>query len=442
MKNLIAALTLCALVLTGCAASAGEPPSESDAALVIPAQRVDGLSQFRYIPTNAGAYSFNSSGFYEIRNTGYRGGFTVSYTDFATMTTRPLCALEGCSHEGEDCAAAHRSSADLALYAGDDRLFWFYDGPFSEGGAAGLAGELYVSELNGSNKRLLCEADDGFQMYPVMFYDGEYIYYIQNRYDSDSRDFAGELVRVDVASSARQTLLEREPETPDWYLTGVYENSLLVLCGRAAEYFGSSKKDPSAMEYSLISVPADGGEARTLGEWSVVYEPLGQLGKPSLGFRPEFAPRCCRDGAAYGVTLKDASLVALDLATWTVRELCERPAIFDDGYYEVSGVWDGRALLEGEQNGEAALCAYSLADGELAELTLTYYKSGRGLVPVTPYAEVGESFLVPVGERIAEITGVFEGAPVTESVSETQFALIAKENYWRSVPDYREMKEA
>ena len=257
------ALFACALLLTGIFGGlvgcgiAGETPALASPMPSAPAQAEAGLSLSFHASTEQGIFQMT----YSLEKP-YLEDCQLTYTDFTTGVTKPLCPNPDCDHCGPGCASFfYAQIGNFHMGIISDQLVLVYNVHQPQDPALLSSGEFFpptirveTMALDGSGRRVLAtlrpveaEPETGYVSTHLSYVlsDGAFLYlFAASPVSNPNRPYA--LLRVDL-SDGTSTLLQGFST----FCAGTYPGHLL---------FGGF--DVAAGELRFDAVPLSGGEPR------------------------------------------------------------------------------------------------------------------------------------------------------------------------------------
>jgi hypothetical protein len=405
-----------------------------------------GTQAFKMITMPDKPYSSNKEGLYELhQNNDY--SYNIMYTDYASKKQVYLCAMPNCTHNDPACTSWISVYGRVEIGATNDNIFLIYTGQSING----ITAYIEKVDLNGSNRRNLCNFGEGVYIGQGVAANNEHIVVKADTYANND---AGEVVvtqsllAINSHTGAKETIFETEPATNDWSIAGysalffrnVTSDAFIVKTITQKEY--ETTEDPEettenmlkSTQHDIYAIPFSGEEPRTL---------------------LTFIQEDCREGAYDGglFYLKKNpnnrySLSRIDTKTGTETVIIEdfsntnietsiptRP--FGDTFM-VNQVDDkllinhfySKEMLE-NGNLEYLLTCYAvdINNGDMLEITLSNYYSATG-APIEVVAQFGDKLLV-----FADIEDIYEeGSTLPMPVK--RFGIISVEDYFASNPNY------
>lgn len=448
MKRLFVILTLCALVLTGCAASAGEPvqaPSEGGAS----AERTEAARELELLePVFSAEYS-NLTPYNRIKQGYETGRESVYYLDVATATERRI---------GDEPSEQMNY---FWLYASQDSLFWVNSGAPNE------EGSIYISAsgLDGSNMRAIMTYDD----YPVgekgllfsdMWYDGENLYVFvtedlghdkpQNEDGSYPTDvvhaIAKSIHKIDAANgglvaefpiyTGESDAINPNVVSEQRFFSGVYNNEMLFETKRRAT---AEERDASGnsfvnLGYYTIS-PADGARTDLDG--------MPEITPMRTAYNDSYYELAERYGVVYVCDVETRALYKTYVASGARSDVTALPA--ECGFIFGEQTIDEYLIIRTRRDTSAdydSAYAVNMDTGEITELTLKCMYDASVMQPLFAYEVSGDELCVKLETRFETVNYAFSGGVGSQEVAYNPWAIMTKADYFSNTPNFREITEA
>ncbi len=453
MKKAITIILLATVLLTACG---GQAPENTGA----PQQsgEHDGKgTQLRRLTEQ------NSSGFYELEIDPASYNLTLCFTDFAAATKTVVCDLPDCAHDTPDCNGKYRrSTANDQIYATDDYVlvvetqnFYSTDPPSYP--------RIVVSDPDGGNRRELYGLPDAASygdghvtLEGAFFTDGNDLYFMRSEMHDTGEYPAGAtvdlhgktvevpiyevawtLIRMDLKTGEVRRELPlfdlNEPGGTESYSVFGCSEDKLVFAHRTWKFDDQQGSIWDALNFIAVSV--DDGTQETL--LSFQYGADGESGSGLEDFT--LLTLAGSDHESFLVGHK------ADRSVWTIDPVNNQSTrAISPADMDVHGV-----LLYSQTRTHFIVVAYS-DDGEkiyaldkktgaLNELTLAWYTTEKmGTCPVFPIYETETEFYVISSAYWATVNGLGTGGiPIQVQQDQYVYAMIAKEDYFNNVPNYR-----
>lgn len=436
--RLIASLSLSAVLLfSGCKATPPGTSSSLQEDTSIPAQSAPASSAETAAPPLAvsvqnltmlstafglGTGCSAESGYYEIDF--FQSPAIVTYTDYAACQRVPLCARPECTHSDESCSAVVPGASGLVCL--DGHLFVFTETEEGKRSIVRLnedgSGRETVAELNGSDayRSAFAGAQDS-------------LFTVAQSYHAEDHMQTPDLIRIDLASGALQTL-ERLDPSRNWYLVGAFGETLLL---KSIEHPGDapegSQEAYREQRHTLFLYTVSTGQWTTLSSWkqddilNACYGDLLFLYDPAK--------------AAFSVERLHADSAEVILAGDPLPVGEVRDAFF-------YGFYDGRVVVEMGENiapeGDVPeyrwrMFAVSAQDGSVAELTLQQTYQGVDEF-IRPIAQANGRLLVKYGVREESRTAEGpDGSLERYNTIVPVYAMIDSADFFSNTPRFQEI---
>ena len=406
--------------------------------IAIPTEPLEFLSKERYSGisnNNNTAYFLRSifrehlwqyqPGFTEYGKQYFVKGYLMAYvTDFTTATTKPLCSLEDCSHTSPECEAWIESNhINASLLAGKNHLFYI-----SSQNTESFS-YIDILEPDGSDRRRIYTAEKDHTIENnFLFCDETYVTFLLTIGYKNSRTPLQELITVDIHTF--EIVSKHKLQFPDehyWTLkaVGIYDNKPL--------FDHTSYTLNGREEYMLIS-----GEDTTVFTFDVFSGIITELMSKKSNIDSNFW--------FSGTMFTGTSFIEFD---YTNRVIVE---VYLDGSEKILSI----QLEPSDRNpypvflrGTKLLLDYGypsdpycvdISTGELTDFTLMRRGYIEEELPIEIVAESETEFLV-----ISGLSDEFISNSPIEYYDNTSgyggrrniYAMILKEDYFNSIPNYR-----
>jgi hypothetical protein len=450
----IALLSLTAvLLLSGCAAPAGEPAPGNQGGSTGPSAGTDSPSgPLTYFETYSGVGT--REGYYYLteevkEDADGRNYLSLLYLDYATRQEVYLCNKPDCAHDNDRCSAyiAAEIPGDCSLLAWEDKLYLFCssytvgmsvgDGYTGNGVTSAVPPALYRLNRDGTGREKVAELSSG-QVFgsAVLLAKGPYLYAAVETLVSKSSDDGGfvtteatdsTLMEFDSRSGAARQVCSLKEQR----VIGAYDDRLVILRTLYPVDPDTLQDDDeaymenlrSSTQLILLADPRTGGEKEVL---RAGYDEIGNL--------------CLWENRAYYGAMKKGVIRWTDLDTGEGGILTDQlPA----GNLNYSTVHDGKIRVEYWEdkylNAAQTGCRYvDVKTGAITELSLTTTKPREW---VNVLSDAGEDFLI-VSDYLAEEEYVAWAGVTQTNITGRRYALIRKEDFWSSKAQYREIQPA
>ncbi|MEG1275580.1 MAG: hypothetical protein RSD27_07805 [Ruthenibacterium sp.] len=377
---------------------------------------------------------------------------TMSYNtciDLRTAQQRYLCSKQGCTHSDSSCEACR------AAYSGTPQNFCnasilTQDSIYWADGSQDFPAHLYKSGLDGADKTLLFSLGD--EVTEVLNADGSVTRFMKYQWDGTAfatdgayyyqavrvctasanggaLSFTSQLWKIDPATDTHEVLYETAPDT------GMLGQTLLLGCTNDALILdeltepadtGSLSANVKAAQHSVFLLARDGTKT------------------PVLQYKAgDYAGSLVFYNTLYAVSPDTTTLQAIDLVTGEVKTITQ--ALPASEFVSIGQPYDGTAYVSTFSNADAdgpeesVLYSVSLTTGEIVPIQLLYYHNGHTVAP-TILAATESDYLVVMEEKPIQYASTgSDGAPMVIDSSYALYALLSKEDYRASNPNYREI---
>ncbi len=331
-------------------------------------------------------------GFYEILSS--IQGKNIYYTDYASMSKIILCNRPECKHSDATCTGfLSGESAEIAgLFVWENKLYVNYAAPSHDGPLT-----LCRMDLNGSNREVLYTFAPAEYANDPVIADTSSLYFVIDtlRNENGSPVSERKLVRFDLTSKEMQALYTL---ASDEFLMGYGTDGFLF------------RKNLTDFSYAAFKLTLSGERKELNLTWDLAKEKIF------------YASDAC-----YLLNDTMTQLTCFDLASETSTIIpLEAPlsGAFSTSFFD--GFHDGRLLfIYDDGSGTWKQAGIDVASGATVHITLRgldlYEKPTR---PMYIIAETSEQFLVETG---------------TVAPEHFKRALIAKQDFWSSVPNYQDI---
>ena len=440
ITSLIAAL-ICVLTLVSCAFNGKIPealdpdtPSQEDSAddtfgLI---RRIGIGEDLSFVSSTS---CMTSHGLYEIRSWS-EGYSNILYTDYDTRKTVFLCNIPGCSHNTPDCTSYIDG---VGYYMFTDysakHLYLMFTGRDATVESEAIPASLTEMNMDGSERRTVCILPAGEEFLGDLVYvaGDDYVYLLEAHYKIEKEKVqVGDneieiehrtemkiyLVRVWFKDGKRETIRELKNNNSVYEtLSGTIDDRYLVI--KRVDY----QSDGSTFTEEVLD--QNGETIDTDGPYRVGND-CYYIGGNCISIT--------RDGDTAAVSVEKIGSVETNTINGIPYPSNAGPAMIIGGYkeqYYMNYVW-----TEGNSDHERSLIL-DFKDGTWREFTMRM--SSNSHYDVLPVAESGDDYLVVIDRRDTSITLIgTDGVARSNSFpGRNTYALISKDDYWNSVPNYR-----
>lgn len=354
----------------------------------------------------------NDAGFYYLDHTGNEGpSLNIRFIDYATAQDVYLSSDPSADHRTpEDPSYLESLSGGGTVFPAGDRLYVLQTGE---------PGVIYQMNLDGSERRQLYKGADSEMLNTAAAFDGASLYCTAQRVVmiENEPQLKSFLVKMDTQSGETADLCELKPNA---YLIGAADSCLVLQ--------SITEGDPSPdglpnIIYEILLYSFETSSLEEIRSWP---------GDQMLDVR--VYENCLITGDIYEKTVRVQRLsTGEEMAVYSIE-----PFISPE-YTRLwgAGVRDGKYYFEDGSTG--AVCYTDIFTGAQGYMTLTYDNALKGdTASCEIYAQTDTQYLVLTGYETQKRTGLDKAGTAVE-VEEFRacYALIGKEDFWNSVPDYR-----
>ena len=453
LTSVIAAL-LCVLTLVSCAFNGKVPEvlnpdtSSGDISGDVagdqdfgPIKRIGLDKSFYCLPSNT------SNGLYQISTWNNQEYRNIIYTDYATQQTVFLCNIPGCAHNSPNCTSyiSADQGGDLFTNYSEDHLYLINYGREADDRSEGVPASIIEMNMDGSDRRTICvlPAGEEFGSSQIFIAGDEYMYI-------EVLHFHKEKVKVQVGTNEIET--ERR--------VGQYFIERLWFKDGRRETVRELRNDDGGYE-TLIGTVDDKYlvinryEPQESGSM-ITKEIIDQNGKTVSMEEPYSSEEYDYHDDHFRIKIEREGDSAA--ATVWIVDSGEKKTVFDIPYPEnasrpyLVGGYNNKFFLsynwvdniEETNNGkyfghdQSRALVLDFSDGTWKDFTL-YTKSNES-EEVFPVAEAGNDYLVRLDRSDSSVIDLVDSEGVPHSYQyygRITFALMSKDDYWNSVPNYR-----
>ena len=458
LTSVIAAL-LCVLTLASCAFNGKVPesldpavPDNQEAGNETESEEFEPIRQIgKPIGDIIGSPAKTAHGYYEISRWNNPDYSNIVYTDYASQQTIFLCNVPGCAHNTPDCTSYVAGGQNTVLFTdySEEHLYMIFPGREASDWAEAAPATLTEMNMDGSGRRVVCTlpTEEHFSINYVCIAGDEYVFVLVERTEIGKVkqwDFqTSELIEVDA-------LITRTAVEKIWLSDGKREKIRdLEREIDAYEELAGVEED----KYLLFKKWEEGEESR-------YYEILVDQNGETVEIREPSTP--------YGYTYVGSTRLKLE----TDGEVATATAVFSDSGEEKTikdipyttdnpatlyGGYENKILMQyrwtetenaEEVNGKliggtdrSRAFVLDFSDGTWKEFDLRQKTNSHYFV--TPLAESGDDYLVLIDRKDTKINLVdAQGVPrAYDYYGRDTYALMTKEDFWNSVPNYREIED-
>lgn len=387
-------LMLCiSVVITSCAA---HTPSEPLSSTVSSEELLDNSFPNLVSVTDANLKTIVGSGsedgFYEVKSA--QNGHYIYFTDYVSQQQIILCPIPNCQHNDSSCPGF--LSSEFTDYAGvficGDKLILSCSAPSHQ-----IPVALYIMGLDGTEKKLLHQFSANETPHDPVLFDGQAIYYVLSKvsYSSDEKKpiYSASLYRLDFASGENTEISTLGSQDS---IAGIVSGNIII-------------KSVSSDKCNLSVVSTNGEKTSLDFTWPIKY-PTYMTSNSIFFLSDDLAIQ------RYNYSNKEVTSFVLP------DELHSATGITFDGF------WDDKLfLIIFTSDNSIKEVAVNMESGEIKDVLLCGLdSSGQRKRPLCIATEFNDYFLVETG---------------TIDDSQSQRALILKDDYWAGNPNYMYIKK-
>lgn len=350
----------------------------------------------------------------------------ILYTDYKTRTRTYLCSDPECLHNDDTCTSYFPAMGACYLFSDStqNKVYLVAAGVATDGtdsDPAAVNGRIFVFEPNGANRRVLYQHQSNEQFSGTAASDGSELYTGVQVLDQDTAKMTLEIREIDLETGESKTIYATESSGERIF--GAYEDCLVL-----------ETVDETSRNYCSINVRS-GQKSEVQYSYPYVDDVRTEFvdGKYVYSLRPEEDPY--------------TSLYRIDLMSGEEEKIAEKIEIYDEDSTRISGVFDNHVEIEtsDHRNVDAVKLIKYIVDldsGECIPSSLQYDALGV-TKNIAILAESGDSFLTRNGVKKQTVTVTDNtGVPNTLEAAFPQYALIAKNDYWKNVDQYQSIHDS
>lgn len=403
-KSLLILIVLC-FSLVGCGAQAG-----SNGGAAPTAQTGKELTACTTV-ADKGLYSV------EV----YRAGIAnIMYLDFATGQQVFLCNRPECKHDNESCNAYISNEGDNCtpnILVVGDHLLLTRVGNFEKGPL-----KILIADLNGENRRTLCEFKSYQDIATEFYTDGDYLYFGLTTTNKEELTQTESLVKVSLQTGQMDTLHTYPVNEVFHTFLGAYQNKLIV-----DEDWVDATGKPWRSLYWLDTGKTEGD---ALSEEPFYTYPADEGG-------PQFLNGCVYTTVEDSGIITEENMMTGQKRSWDCSAVAQN--MVDYGGFSFGPLFDDYFVIDVLERSdtkafEAKEYLLNLTDGSITPETLTRPDNGH---PIAVKGVYQDSLCVSIDDW--PLMFQFEdGEGMHEYESGTfMYAMIDKKDYIASNPNYR-----
>lgn len=364
------------------------------------------------------------TGYYEIMST-QPDYINVLYTDYQTLTRTYLCSSPECLHYDDTCTSWLPTMGQTYLFASQaqNKIYLVSCGVASDGTAsdtAAVTGQIFEFDPSGANRRVLYQLQSNEQFSGTAAANNAKLYAGVQVIHHDTATMAFEVREIDLKTGESKTIYTTE-NTGERILGAYGDCLVLEVLGESSRSYVSlnvmsGETSPAQYSYDYTQ------EVRT--EWvdkNFVYS-----------LRPDELP--------------NYSLYRVDLTSAAEQKIAASIAIYDVDSTRISGVFDHYVEIEtsDNRNPDDIKPIKYLVDTNSGTCSVSnlQYESLGTTKNIYILAQAGDRFLVRNSVKEYPITITDQtGVPTTLQTAFSQYALIAKSDYWNNVGNYQAISD-
>ena len=443
VTSVIAAI-LCVLVLAACIfngkafASQDDPEAiddQTETADAVPGTDNPGTQSYGKIrrvgkPVGmiAGSAAKTSRGYYAIlpwstdmmpEGTNYVSG-NIVYTDYASKQTYYLCNKRGCLHNSPDCNSfLQQSDGMLFTDYSEDHLYLIRSGHDIDG----EPNSIIQMDMDGSNRKIVCRlgSNETFTADMVYIVSDEYMYTVVGHAEAvdGSNKIVSNIERIWFEDGRREVVcsLENDLSHNDMLVSTADDIDLIVRTAEAAA--SELKIYQKRMDQSGNIIETDGPYASTYPDsyfsyWGDNLRVHLETDGTYLSAEGEYID------SGEKVSIRNIPCDQQIRSIYIGMECGNRLMMY---FYD-----------RFEDNHSYVL---DFSEGTWKEFDLRMRNNSSNFV--TPIAEAGEDYMVLVERNDQAITRADSNGQMHKTIyrGRPTYALISKEDFWNSVPNYR-----
>ena len=393
------------------------------------------------IGSTTGSPAISSLGCYQINGWNNPEFGNIIFTDYVTQETRFLCDDPNCDHNSPDCTSyiPYPSRTSLFTDYSGNHLYLLFNGIEANDREEAAPGSITEMNMDGSGRRTVCVLPEG-EMFSaqMMFIAGDEYVFLLTRHK--------EPVTIEEWDFETETTIEKEGQRwtdvieKIWFKDGKREKIKQLRNG----VDGLDALVGAVEDQYLMLVCWDGNTDSSMGS-KVFLDQNGETVKTSEPYKS--GEYWYVDDHCYIKIEKDGEIAT---ATIEYDDSDEIKTIKDipytsSAYAVLYGGYDNKFFMsynwvEDGYNRERAFIldfgSETWRDFDLRLESNTHYF-------VTPIADAGNDYLVLIDRSDTTISLVdADGDPCTyDYYNRPTFALMTKDDYWNSVPNYRYIED-
>lgn len=329
----------------------------------------------------------------------WKGHSVITYIDYTSLKEIILCGRPECSHSDESCSAFipdNESDTALGLQVVGNKLLRIY-----VSASQSALPNIWAYDLDGTNPKKLCEFPANWHLDPRIYEDGENLYIIAQIVDENEGGTTQKLIKVGIADG-QYDVIQELPEDAAFILQGGFERNLWMM----------SMNDESMLtELSLINV--DTGE---------IERNITQADTSEIGL-------VVKEESIYLVSDKKKEINRRNYKTGeetviSFADITKDAGRINEGRTFLGFPFPDIAQIGWYDNEQLVQYLMDLNTNSWKRFTLLNLYNGS---PLAIYGETEDDLLVQMDW--------FE--PTEEHPPMARYAMISKEDYRKSEPNYR-----
>ena len=360
----------------------------------------------------------NDKGFYSVEV--YRQDIAnIMYLDFATGQQVFLCNRPECKHDNESCnsyISIKGHYAPALLLAGQHLIF------VRHGGDEEFPPQIGIADLNGENRRTLCDFKSYQDIATEFYTDGDFLYFGLDTTDEDALTQTESLVKVSLQTGQLDTLHTYPANEAPHIFWGTYQGKLIV----DADLVDAAGK-PWRSFYWLDTSKTDG---EALSEEPFYTYPADESG-------PQFLNGCVYTTVEDSGIITEENMTTGQKRSWDCSAVAQN--MVDYGGFLFGPLFDDYFVIDVLERSdtkafEAKEYLLNLTDGSITPETLTRPDNGH---PIAVEGVYQDSLCVSIDDWITMFQFEDDEGMHEYETGTFMYAMIDKKDYIASNPNYR-----
>ena len=361
----------------------------------------------------------SEAGFYKLYPNP-RGGSNLLYFDAASKECIYLCGAPNCQHQDDTCTSWFPFGVGTIFFSPKQNLLFC----IGRAGTEPQSSEtIWVMQPDGSERAILYQCSSGQSVTGAIAASDTSLYITVNSVGRQDAKSAKQLIRIDAKTHASEEVLNLNQSDQ---LYGAFESDLIFkrFQDGVFQYTKFDPVDHTSVEFFFSPLLGEGSEERY--------------------FETIYNDALFVFTAKYGDTT--AKLTKVQIEDGTEEVLCENFPWFQEGISIAQTGYSGNLILDmfdtSSNRAEDVRHDRYLVNcetGEYTQSTITY-THGDSTDFVTIVAEFKDVFIVDTGTT--EVRTMLNGSDGTVYATDllvSQYAFIAKEDYWNNIAGYEEI---